>query len=194
MKRGTHTFVVDVSSHAEGPIAIEACAHQGSVRAGLVMCTDIVTVVIDRTPPEITATVTPEPNFDGWHNTDVTVTFEATDVGSGIASVTPDVVLTEDGAGQVVVGTAIDRAGNIASTSVTVDIDPTQPSPQTLFVDTAAERHRDKMSIRRALFLAEPGGVIIFDPSVFPPQQPHDHHTDEDAPKTEQGQRGDRRQ
>ncbi len=164
MKRGTHTFAVDVSSHADGPIAIEACAHQGSVTAGLVMCTDIVTVVVDRTPPEITATVTPGATCDVWHNTEVTVTFEATDVGSGIASVTPDVVLTEDGAGQVVVGTATDRAGNIASTSVTVDVD------RTLVVSTAEEGGSG--GLRRALSCAQPGEVILFDSVIFPPNDP----------------------
>ena len=165
MKRGTHTFAVDVSSHhADGPIAIEACAHQGSVMAGLVVCTDIVTVVVDRTPPEITATVTPGATCDVWHNSARAVTFEATAVGSGIASVTRNVVLTDDGAGQVVVGTATDRAGNIASTSVTIDTD------RTLVVSSAEEGGPG--GLRRALPCAQPGEVIVFDPVEFPPNDP----------------------
>ena len=164
MKLGTHTFAVDVRSHADGPIAIEACAHQGSVMAGLVVCTDIVTVVVDRTPPEITATVTPGATCDIWHNSARAVTFEATDVGSGIASVTRNVVLTDDGAGQVVVGTPTDRAGNIASTSVTVDTD------RTLVVSSAEEGGPG--GLRRALSCAQPGEVIVFDPVEFPPNDP----------------------
>ena len=164
MKLGTHAFAVDVRSHADGPIAIEACAHQGSVMAGLVVCTDIVTVVVDRTPPEITATVTPGATCDVWHNSARAVTFEATDVGSGIASVTRNVVLTDDGAGQMVVGTATDRAGNIASTSVTVDTD------RTLVVSSAEEGGPG--GLRRALSCAQPGEVIVFDPVEFPPNDP----------------------
>src|SRR6185369_5031791 len=50
------------------------------------------------------------------------------DTFTGIASCTAPVTVTADTAGQVVVGTAIDNAGNVATTSVTVKLDKTAPS------------------------------------------------------------------
>ena len=82
---------------------------------------------IDKTAPVITASVSPAPNANGWNNTDATVTFTCSDNGSGIASCTPAVTVTTEGAGQVITGTATDKAGNTATTSVTLNIDKTAP-------------------------------------------------------------------
>ena len=87
-----------------------------------------VTLDIDKTAPLITAAVSPSPNGNGWHNTDVTVTFTCSDTLSGVASCPAPVTVTAEGAGQVVTGIAIDKAGNTASTSVTVNIDKTAPT------------------------------------------------------------------
>src|SRR5690606_19782579 len=65
------------------------------------------------------------------YNTDVTVHFEAYDEVSGIDTVTPDVVLTLEGADQSVLGTAVDMAGNEATFLVTgINIDKTPPDVQ----------------------------------------------------------------
>jgi hypothetical protein len=72
------------------------------------------TIKIDKTAPTIAgAPVAISPN--GWYNADVTVHFTVNDPASGIAFVTPDVVLTAEGAGQTVPGTATDNAGNTAN-------------------------------------------------------------------------------
>lgn len=84
-------------------------------------------VCVDDTPPTITATVDPPANAVGWHNTDVTVRFECSDSTSGIASCSDSVTVTAEGAGQEVVGTAVDLAGNEASVAVTLHIDKTPP-------------------------------------------------------------------
>ncbi len=81
----------------------------------------------DEDLPTIQAHVSPSPNAAGWHNTDVTVTFTCQDATSGIASCPTPVHVTTDGAGQVVGGTATDLAGNMASTSVTINLDKTAP-------------------------------------------------------------------
>src|SRR5262249_18669588 len=96
-----------------------------------------VSVNVDRTPPTITATVSPRPNVAGWNNTDVIVTFTCADATSGIAVCPSPVTVSSEGATQVISGTARDRAGNTASTSITLNVDKTplsivphvQPAP-----------------------------------------------------------------
>lgn len=85
------------------------------------------TVSIDKTPPEIFAVADVPPNGDGWNNSDVGVRFDASDALSGIASSSPEVVVSAEGAAQTIAGSAEDRAGNTANTSVTLNIDRTVP-------------------------------------------------------------------
>lgn len=82
---------------------------------------------IDITKPLISATVSPQPNLSGWHNSNVTVTFACSDTLSGIASCPEPMTVSTEGAGQVVTGTAVDRAGNISVASVILNIDKTPP-------------------------------------------------------------------
>lgn len=82
---------------------------------------------IDRTPPTITGAINPPPNAAGWNNTSVTVTFTCADAGSGIATCPAPVQLATEGANQAVTGTAVDKAGNVAQATVTVNIDKTPP-------------------------------------------------------------------
>ncbi|HKI44412.1 MAG TPA: CARDB domain-containing protein, partial [Balneolales bacterium] len=81
----------------------------------------------DNQPPTITATIDSQANASGWHNSDVTVTFTCEDFESGITDCTPPVVVSTDGAGQTVTGTAVDNAGNTASATVVLNIDKTPP-------------------------------------------------------------------
>lgn len=91
------------------------------------LSTIVVTANIDKTAPLIYAMVSPEPNANGWHNTDTTVRFVCSDALSGIASCPAPITVTTEGAGQVISGTAVDMAGNTATTSVTLNIDKTAP-------------------------------------------------------------------
>ena len=81
----------------------------------------------DTTPPVISVSQSPLPNLVSWNNSDVTVTFTATDDVSIPACTVNTVTLTAEGAGQVVNTTCTDAAGNSASASHTVNIDKTAP-------------------------------------------------------------------
>lgn len=88
-----------------------------------------VTIMRDATAPTISGSASPGPNGNGWNNSDVTVSFICGDNLSGVASCGPDQLLSSEGAGQSVVGTAVDHAGNSASAVVGgINIDKTPPA------------------------------------------------------------------
>jgi hypothetical protein len=101
-----------------------------TVGDGELTATDTVQVTVqDTTDPTIAGSRTPDANADGWNNTDVTVSFECDDSGSGIAGCSAPTTLNTDGAGQSVTGTATDNAGNTAQATVGgINIDMTAPS------------------------------------------------------------------
>lgn len=70
----------------------------------------------------------PGSNPAGWNKTDVVVTFVAGDGTSGVAYVTPPVMVTTEGAGQIVKGTARDVAGNESQAQTVLNIDKTPPA------------------------------------------------------------------
>src|SRR5207249_9555833 len=78
-------------------------------------------ISIDKTNPTIVLTITPgSPAVTGWYNVATgkpTVTFTCGDSLSGLASCTLPVLVGE-GANQTIAGTAMDKAGNSASTSI----------------------------------------------------------------------------
>jgi len=85
-------------------------------------------IQIDRTAPAIAGSRSPLSNAYGWNNSDVTVHFDCSDAISGIGFCPPEVVLPGEGANQSVTGSAADRAGNTATTSVgNINIDETAP-------------------------------------------------------------------
>ncbi len=84
---------------------------------------------IDKTVPIISAAVSPLSNGNGWNNTvPVTVTFTCSDALSGISTCPSPVSVNTSGAGQVITGKAIDKAGNSATASVTLNIAITPPT------------------------------------------------------------------
>ncbi len=86
-------------------------------------------IKIDKTPPSLCGATTTASNGYGWYNSDVAVHFTATDLMSGLASVTPDKVISTEGLGQFATCTAEDQAGNTATYTVDgINIDKTAPS------------------------------------------------------------------
>ena len=84
-------------------------------------------ISIDKTPPIISASQSPAPNGAGWNNSSVMVSFACADALSGLASCPSPVAVSSEGANQSVSAVALDKAGNSASASVSVNIDKTAP-------------------------------------------------------------------
>ena len=70
---------------------------------------------INTVAPSISVAQTPQPNVNGWNNTDVTVSFTCSDAVSGVRSCPSPVTVSTEGASQPVSGTAFDNADNSAS-------------------------------------------------------------------------------
>jgi len=96
------------------------------------------TVRIDRTPPRITATLSPPRPSSGWYTTDVTVSFQCEDALSGVASCSSPVTVSQEGKDLEVRGEAVGKAGNRSTTTVRVNIDKTPPTGSLTINDGAA--------------------------------------------------------
>ncbi|OLD64763.1 MAG: hypothetical protein AUI47_04500 [Acidobacteria bacterium 13_1_40CM_2_68_5] len=119
----TCTRPITVSHEGAGQVLSGTASDRTGTTSGA-----SVKVSIDRTPPQIAASVDPPPNAAGWNRTDVTVRFSANDALSGIATVSDPVTVTTEGAGQETDGRAVDRAGNIAFAGARISIDRTAPT------------------------------------------------------------------
>lgn len=85
-------------------------------------------ILIDLTPPTITAIRDSSPNGNGWYNGDVFVIFDCRDTLSSIASCSPEERLGGEGANLSSTGVAEDRAGNRATlVEGPIRIDRTRP-------------------------------------------------------------------
>ncbi|BEL07956.1 hypothetical protein Q0Z83_061470 [Actinoplanes sichuanensis] len=127
------TCPTDTTVDTDGTQVVDGAAVD---RAGNTARTSV-TVNVDRTAPTITATLTGTANPAGWHRTPPTVEFTCADTGSGIDVCPADTKVGTDIAGHMITGTAVDKAGNTATTSVTVNLDQTAPAI-TSSVDAAA--------------------------------------------------------
>jgi hypothetical protein len=84
---------------------------------------------LDTTPPTVSGATSPSANAAGWHRSDVIVSFTCDDALSGIDTCSPDATLTGEGASLSATGSALDKAGNTASTTVGgIKIDRTVPT------------------------------------------------------------------
>jgi hypothetical protein len=95
-------------------------------------------MLLDQTPPTISAAVNPQPNAQGWNNTDVTVRFSCQDALSGVASCSSPVTVSQEGKDLEVRGETVDKAGNRSATTVRVNIDKTPPTGSLTINDGAA--------------------------------------------------------
>jgi hypothetical protein len=118
---------------------IHTLTYQAVDVAGRRSPLQLLTVLIDQTPPTVTCSQALPQQSSGWNNTDVTVSFTATDSLSGIVTVSSPIRVSAEGANQMITGTASDKAGNSASATCWVSIDKSPPaitvsaSPTTLW-------------------------------------------------------------
>ncbi|HSO02216.1 MAG TPA: hypothetical protein VLS46_06790, partial [Gaiellaceae bacterium] len=98
-----------------------SCDPNGNCAAGSL------TLSIDKTAPSVTSATTP-PNANGWYRENVVVAFACADGLSGLASCSSPATVSTEGAANSVTGTATDRAGNSASTTLSgIKLDKTPP-------------------------------------------------------------------
>ncbi len=121
--------IVNLTLSAEGETVISYFAHDN---AGNAEAAQTLVVKIDKTAPLITSSATAGGNpysAGNWTNQNVTVSFDCTDSGSGVGSVTQPVTLSGEGANQSANGVCTDVAGNNANNSfANVKIDKTAPT------------------------------------------------------------------
>lgn len=105
-------------------------AYYAVDRAGNAESPNGVALKWDNIAPTVSHSLSPAPNADDWNNSDVTVRFSAKDddLGSGVATVSPSVVVSAETPGRVITGWARDTAGNVGTDSVTVKLDKTAPA------------------------------------------------------------------
>ena len=127
-RRGS--FAITAAAGADGLRTVNVAA---SVDPGC-STTDATTSLlytIDNTAPLVSATTSPASgNLAGWFNTDVTITWSASDAGSGVASgPTPATdSQTTNTPGAIHTSTATDRVGNVGNGRIVIALDKTPPS------------------------------------------------------------------
>ena len=104
LNQNVSTFSEPVSLQSLNEIEVEVRGKPGGVFT-------IVVVGIDDVPPIITASMDVAPNAAGWHATNVIVSFECSDQTSGIKTCPGPITISNEGAGQVVSGTACGQGG-----------------------------------------------------------------------------------
>jgi WD40 repeat protein len=102
---------------------------------------------VDKTAPTVTAELSPRPNAQGWNNTDVTVSFRCEDRVSGVARCSDPVRVTQEGR-QEIRGTGEDRAGNVGSVTVHVNLDKTPPTGSLTINDGADSTYSPTVTLR----------------------------------------------
>ena len=131
---GPRTFTIPDAAVVEGVVTYtspEVCDLQGNCATGLLVGS------ADFTVPTITASVSPVADGVGWNAGAVMVSFECFDALSGVVSCSDPVMVSTDGEGQSVTGTAVDAAGNTVDLVVdAINIDTVAP---TIFATVSPE-------------------------------------------------------
>ncbi len=119
---------VDFVAGQEGQTTIDYAARD---LAGNQEVAKHYSVSIDATPPTISGqrTAATAANAAGWNKASVVAEFQCSDTQSSIDTCSSTVTVASEGANQEAIGSALDKAGNAASASVSgINIDKTAPT------------------------------------------------------------------
>lgn len=114
----------------DGTQTVSVTAYDNTGCSGANPGTASASYVLDNTGPLVTAALSPAANAAGWNKNDVSITWSATDAGSGLdKGPTPATAsVTINAAGQTLSSSASDKLGNSGSGSVTVKLDKGLPT------------------------------------------------------------------
>jgi hypothetical protein len=115
------TFAVDTKGHESWCEVKDANSNDRARRS--------VTLHIDKTAPTLAAVAARPPDYGGWFNHPVSVSFQGSDATSGVASCSSSTYAGPDGTGIAVPGTCRDVAGNVGTGSFLLNYDATPPQP-----------------------------------------------------------------
>lgn len=112
---------IPITPQASNTLSVQVRGQPGGVLT-------IEIIGVDNDVPLISEGATIPPNSAGWYRAPVTLNFACSDRTSGISSCPSPVLVSTEGANQIVSGTAADLAGNTAAASLAVNIDMTPPN------------------------------------------------------------------
>ena len=136
-----HTVGCEAAIHIDGPTMSTSRTCTAYIKpfpdGGSVSWTKV--VKIDADPPiGVSATLSRNPDFNGWYNHPVGITWQGSDATSGIASCGAGTYAGPDATGNAVGGSCTDKAGNTASSSIAINYDATAPVLKKVRVDSKA--------------------------------------------------------
>lgn len=106
----------------------QSVAGTATDKAGNTATKEVSGINLDKTSPTITGAAVNPPNDNGWYRDSAVIHFESADSLSGISSTTSDITISSEGANQVALGAAVDKAGNSANYTVDgINVDRTAP-------------------------------------------------------------------
>jgi hypothetical protein len=131
-------------------------------------------IKIDATPPTVTASFSRGPDYDGWYNHPVTISWQGTDPTSGIASCSSTNYQGPANAVATVGGGCTDMAGNTTDSTAALAYDATPPvlskvtersSPTADVLRWTSSSPADRIVVQRTL-RGSKGETTVFDGSA----------------------------
>ncbi len=122
---GTHSLLLPTPTEGVNTVTLQAVDAAKNVSSVVPF-----TYTYDSIAPEVTSSPNRNTNGNSWYKEDVTVSFNATDSGTGVnkESISKDVLVAEDGI-HTIFGTATDLAGNLGTSEpITIKLDKTAPT------------------------------------------------------------------